>query len=426
MCGIVFYKDFNGRDVTRRVKARYQAQRQRGTEGFGYFQPGINRLSHNPAEDRLLADMLRHPASEVLFHHRFPTSTKNVQNACHPFSTNANKALFNHSYVLVHNGYLSNDDELKRDHEALGIKYISDQPDGRFNDSEALLYDVAFYLEGKQTKLMAQGAIAFVVIERDETGKAIKLHWARNSSSPLQVQYKPGKLLALASEGKGLEVAPHQLNTFDYATGVITTQELTVNGYTYTSLKRNDDNYHWDYEDYAGAWPTSRDASRKVYRYNYYDREGTHWQATTDKRIEDFVCHMDGEDCPRTHANQHDEQISEYVEVALQKAEWDTQTAVDIADYELDLATGTSRQIQQKLDDLETSNQSEDVNEYVQLSDELETLKKDITIINEAAEMLAHLLDAEQENVRKLRIGAGITSPMAITEGEVMSEIDRY
>lgn len=232
MCGIVFQKDFRGNDVTQTVKRRYKAQRSRGTQGFGYYLPGTNRLTHNPNERKLITDLLAHPSSEVLFHHRFPTSTENVQNACHPFSTKGD--LFKHNYVLVHNGYLSNEFKLQDAHEDLGIRYVSEQADGRFNDSEALLYDVALYLEGMQSGLKAEGAIAFVVIERDETGEAIKLHWGRNSGSPLKFKLKRDKYLSLASEGKGSDVAIDTLFTYDYATGVISSTALEIPSYTYS------------------------------------------------------------------------------------------------------------------------------------------------------------------------------------------------
>lgn len=150
-----------------------------------------------------------------------------MQSACHPFSSKGLK----HNYILVHNGWLTNAQELVDDHYVQGIKYRSQQADNRFNDSEALLYDVALYLDGKQDKLNAEGAIAFVVVERDGT-KPIKLHFARNSS-PLIMQFKPGRLLSLASEGHGEMIKPDTLYTFDYTTGKITTKALQIPEYRY-------------------------------------------------------------------------------------------------------------------------------------------------------------------------------------------------
>ena len=91
---------------------------------------------------------------EVLFHHRFSTSTADVPNACHPFST---KDFFKNNYVGVHNGVIGNDDELEKQHLELGINYISRQTNGQFNDSEALIYDIARYLEGEVDELHPLG-----------------------------------------------------------------------------------------------------------------------------------------------------------------------------------------------------------------------------------------------------------------------------
>src|SRR4051812_8277768 len=138
MCGIVYYNDLRGNAVNNAVIERYRLQSGRGKSGFGFYIPQLDRMVHNPRENRIVRLLQREDkASEVLFHHRFPTSTMNVRSSCHPFSTKANSDKFKHQYVLVHNGVLQNDDELKKAHEKLGIKYVSEQPDGRFNDSEA-------------------------------------------------------------------------------------------------------------------------------------------------------------------------------------------------------------------------------------------------------------------------------------------------
>lgn len=235
MCGIVHYIDFRGKSVAGRTINRFQSQRHRGTNGFGYYLPIADRLSHSPSESRLLRD-LKHQAeilpmdqtSEVMFHHRFPTSTDNVRNACHPFSTRWEG--FKNNYVLVHNGWLTNDLELHDNHYKMGIRYVSEQPNGQFNDSEALLYDLALWLEGYQDEPKAKGAIAFTLIERVD-GKQSKLHFGRNTGSPLIKKYKAGKYLALASEGKGKMVRSNELNTFDYATATFTVKPTIFREY---------------------------------------------------------------------------------------------------------------------------------------------------------------------------------------------------
>ena len=229
MCGIVYMKSFRNKNVTNKILNRYQAQRNRGTSGFGFYLPGADRLTHNANENRIIKLLKQQVTSEALFHHRFPTSTDNVRNACHPFST---KKTFEHNYVLVHNGVVTNSRTLKADHDLQGIEYVSMQADQRFNDSEALLYDVALYLEGKQDKLKARGSIAFVCIENDKDGNPLKLHFGRNDGSPLKMTFT-NKEIVLASEGLGQEVVPDKLYSFDYATQKLDVIDLEIPDYYY-------------------------------------------------------------------------------------------------------------------------------------------------------------------------------------------------
>lgn len=183
------------------------------------------RLRRSPKERKILGQLKGTPSSSILFHHRYPTSTENVKNACHPFST---QEFFDTNYVLVHNGMISNSHELKREHEKLGITYYSQQKNGSFNDSEALLWDVALYLEGKQDKLKAYGGIAFICLAMPKDKRTpSKLHFARNNS-PLMMDYKEGQMIVLASEGEGEEIKPDTLYSYNYKTTKLETKELEV------------------------------------------------------------------------------------------------------------------------------------------------------------------------------------------------------
>lgn len=168
----------------------------------------------------------RENAQEVLFHHRFPTSTENVRNACHPFST---KEVFKHNYVMIHNGVINNPREVKIEHDKLGIKYVSEQEDGKFNDSEALVYDLARYFEGEVKDLTARGTIAFIAIKRDiKTGKSLELLFGRNGGNPLWLR-KNKKMLTLSSESTDGEMIPiNQLHTYNYETKKITKEYLFI------------------------------------------------------------------------------------------------------------------------------------------------------------------------------------------------------
>lgn len=235
MCGIVYYKNFNNQSVVTSVINRYFKQRERGLDGFGFYIPQMDRLTHNTREQRILHLLAKGPAaSEVLYHHRMPTSTANVRNAAHPFSTKHN---FKNQYVFVHNGVIYNPSELHAIHEQIGLDYVSEQSDGSFNDSESLMYDLALYLEGRQTGLKAQGSIAFVMIKRDPEGKATNLYFGRNIGSPLWMS-KTDSELSLASEttkgDKAIKVEPNQLYDFNYATRALTKTYLYIPNYSYT------------------------------------------------------------------------------------------------------------------------------------------------------------------------------------------------
>lgn len=156
----------------------------------------------------------------ALFHHRWPTSTDNVRNACHPFST---KDFFDTNYIFVHNGTIDNPKELKLEHEKLGIKYISEQEDGKFNDSEALMWDVCLYLEGRQSELCVEGNIAFICYAG---GERPKLYFGRNSN-PL-ILHRNKNSINLASEGDGEDIEPHILHTYDYKSNRIYKRKLKI------------------------------------------------------------------------------------------------------------------------------------------------------------------------------------------------------
>lgn len=236
MCGIVYSKSFIGRPVHKTVMKRYVAQRSRGTDGFGFYVPEKNKLVHNTREGRILTLLRRHKkASEILFHHRLPTSTLNVRNSCHPFST---KDVFKHNYIVVHNGIVYNDAELKKEHEALGIKYVSEMPDGSFNDSEALAYDIGRFLEGQTQQMTSKGSVAFIAIKRSKKGVPLAVYFYRNFGSPLRAKITNWSL-TVSSEGEGELLEVNKLFCFDYKTQGMTKRNLDIPEYSRTYYGAN-------------------------------------------------------------------------------------------------------------------------------------------------------------------------------------------
>ena len=228
MCGIIYYKSFTGRTVNRQLLKHYLKQKGRGHEGFGFIGISQNRLRICRAtQERGIRHYLKkYPFSEILFHHRLPTSTSNTIQTTHPIVVS--QPIYRHKYYLVHNGIIYNDAELKEKHEEMGIDYVTPQWTehrsfwGRaeeryeFNDSEALAHEVALFLESMQKRIEAQGDMTFICLETDRYNNALRLHFARNNGSPLEMK-RDSQLLAIASENVlHQDIPPHRLYTYDY------------------------------------------------------------------------------------------------------------------------------------------------------------------------------------------------------------------
>ena len=254
---------------------RFEAQRSRGTTSFGFYLPETNRLTHNVKESRIKTLLNRSKGSnhEVLFHHRFSTSTADVPNACHPFST---KDHFKNNYVGVHNGVISNDNELEKQHQELGIEYVSRQKDGRFNDSEALIYDIARYLEGEVDEITAQGSIAFIIIKRNKDGKPTTLFFGRNSGNPLKIK-KTKHSLTISSQGEGKDAEPNKLYSYDYETGELKSR------YIYIPYYRSS----WSKSSYSKSYGHS--GSYYDNRYGGWDSSGNYVRPTWDREDDEEV-----------------------------------------------------------------------------------------------------------------------------------------
>lgn len=246
MCGIVYAHDFSGNPVNNGILQQFDKQRSRGVEGFGLFDGEYQNIIKESKEDSILKWLVKYDSSMILFHHRRPTSTINVKRAAHPFST---KEYFGDTqYILVHNGMIWNSDDLFDEHIKEGIEYQSLLQDGTFNDSEALLWDVALFLEGKQEKLNVAGGIAFICIKKVK-GKLTKMFFGRNTN-PLNMYMDKGGI-TLSSEGKGDPIERDNLYIFNYDNQKVSKMELEIPTYTktYTNVcntnQYTDSNYDW-------------------------------------------------------------------------------------------------------------------------------------------------------------------------------------
>lgn len=214
MCGLVYANSFDGSSVNKLVWKQFDKQRSRGVQGFGFFNGRYTikaalekRIKHKLESKRNQTDLL-------LFHHRFPTSTENVKRAAHPFNTG--DYFGNVRYVLIHNGVVRNARSVREKHIALEkpIQYQSLLDNGKFNDSEALLWDFALTMEGKQKDLTAYGDIAFICIRLVDNVPE-QMYFGRNGMRPLKMKRDKFSMM-LSSEGEGEVVKAATLYTYHY------------------------------------------------------------------------------------------------------------------------------------------------------------------------------------------------------------------
>lgn len=254
---------------------QFDKQKHRGRLGFGLYDRDYGHIVKSPKERKALSWLARYPSSEIMFHHRYPTSTENTKSAAHPFSTR--KFFKGVNYILVHNGQVSNAWELKKAHDELGIVYSSLQADGRYNDSEALLWDVSLYLQGKQDEMKAKGTIAFICMALYTDKTKDTLYFARNTN-PLNMFFNKKKGLFLSSEGKGAPILAHKLYSFKYLNKHMEYKELLIpTNYVPTPPAKEPYKYslpnHADYSDdeYWERW-AAQAATKEAHEAELRDR----------------------------------------------------------------------------------------------------------------------------------------------------------
>lgn len=350
MCGIVYYNRKDGKNVSKLVRGAYKAQRSRGYQGFGFFTPNNNRLTHNVDERSILRLLNSTKQSEILFHHRFPTSTENVRNACHPFSS---KKFYTHNYVMVHNGVIWNDLDVAKEQLEHGVKYISKQHNGQFNDSEVLLYDLADVVEGKKEELDCEGSIAFIMVQLDKKGNKEALYFGRNSGSPLKIKkFRHG--FSLTSEGDGELVDTNTLFKYDYNTGKFSQQPLTIpSSSKWTEYKLNDTD--WKYRGYGNDWERDYEPKKETWQKiddnwinlttgKVYDKHGNRIKASVGyeipkqlgsvsfvenalERNKNLYAYTDTDD------NHYQDVVKEVKNALMYDVSYDTETAIEFGEY---------------------------------------------------------------------------------------------
>lgn len=232
MCGII--ASFNKNDkVNHFILDQYQRQISRGTNGFGavFINDDMSFSVKRAVEPiKALIDVNLTESKMIIFHHRIPTSTENKLEQTHPLSVK-NKDL-EYDYLVIHNGVIRNDNELKALHEELGFKYKTEEKgayiDAKFNDSEALAIEVARYIDGKSKEISISGSAAFVCLKIDKkTKKVTDAYYGTNGGSPLNAHTAPGNVM-ISSEGPGAKVEKEMLFKVSLKTLKVTSEKLNI------------------------------------------------------------------------------------------------------------------------------------------------------------------------------------------------------
>lgn len=225
MCGIVYVKRKDKKPAYKAVLKRYRHQKTRGFQGFGYVAVKNNKIvSYNRSsdEDEIVAMLEKEDAEEILFHHRFPTSTPNIEESAHPLLVEHESLA--HQYLVAHNGVIRNASDLKKDHEKLGIAYSTEiiksyvskvsgktymTDESRFNDSESLAVETALALDGKKEEIATEGTVAVVGFQT-KGQNVVERFFFRNVGNPINF-FEDSNLITITSAGGGKMVEPAAL-----------------------------------------------------------------------------------------------------------------------------------------------------------------------------------------------------------------------
>ena len=254
MCGIFATKK-NGKIVE-----YYKSQKARGSEGFGVITIAKNKtfnLRRWTKETEFLtglAEIEKEGNIFTLVHHRFPTSSKNWISQTHPIKVKYNGFV----YFIMHNGVISNDEDLKKEHDKLGIEYdtlitttvetnMSKWQTLEWNDSNALAIEICRFIEGEVDDLkQVRGSYAFFVVKTDgET--VVDVFAGRNSGNPIKIN---DKSMGSTIGHKDLETGV--LFKLEYAKDLIFTpvKNFTDN-YSSPSYSTYGYNSYYDSKDYG-------------------------------------------------------------------------------------------------------------------------------------------------------------------------------
>lgn len=261
MCGIIHVKRLDtSQRANKSLLKRFEKQRSRGVQGFGFVEiinGFVTKVGRAEGESDIKKMLNESKADEILFHHRFPTSTPNFVEATHPIWVRNEKLKYD--YYVVHNGIITNDNRLRKEHIEKGFEYTTEMKnqvvtrgttyDGetKWNDSEALAIDFALAVESdKKNSMESIGSIALVALQVDKyTLKAVSLFYGRNEGNPLCLESN-NDMFCLSSEN-GKEIEHNTLYRYDYETSELSDIEIDIGTY-FGYKKGNSSSWKWNKE----------------------------------------------------------------------------------------------------------------------------------------------------------------------------------
>ncbi len=307
MCGIVFVKRTKGMPANKSVFRRYLQQKSRGREGYGYIavEGGIiKNIKRAKTEDEIKYYLMQEKAEEILFHHRYPTSTPNYEGTAHPIIVS--NSAFEYDYIVVHNGVISNHAQLRKEHKELDFEYTTEYteietteievifgnkseklaPDkvtrtGKYNDSESLAWEFALVAEGWKDRLDIVGGSAIVVykVRKDGVDGCIgatieSMFYGSNSGRPLVLETQSlgkkkknkenkqdgfGQLVAIKSTGEGKDLDTDKLYQVITLDGVPQVSAVDFKIGRHFESSSYSESRKWDYNQSRNAYDDDRD-----------------------------------------------------------------------------------------------------------------------------------------------------------------------
>lgn len=235
MCGIIMVLRGDNKPAKKMIAKRYQEQKSRGRDGFGYIaiEDGyVKKVNRAENEKDILEQLSKETSQDIIFHHRYPTSTPNYLEATHPIVVK-NKQL-KHNYYVIKNGVMNNEYELKEKHNKMGFDYTTEYTEKQiiefpkikyetettsFNDSEAFAIELALYLDGKQDAIESDGGLSFIALKTNKHNRVLEVLFGRNGGRPLVLEEAGnGDIMVIKSQGHGKSLTENVLNRINYKT----------------------------------------------------------------------------------------------------------------------------------------------------------------------------------------------------------------